>query len=262
MVPTRYGPLVTCRPGAASTLLRELLTGPRREARVVGRHPTCVYVLVDDDVAAVETADGVGLPASLRLGVDARSGVLSAVRRDERPRIGAGGLSFADLTVTVGRWWSPRRPRPVREGDCLPHRISRLADLVAAHPAPVDVDSSVENLVGLGPGLTPAGDDVLAGMLVGVHHSPDARAVLVDRVLPLTHRTTTLSATLLRNAASGHGVPALLDVADLVAGHGAAELLPPAVDRLVRVGHSSGTALAWGLLVGSRHAAAARRAAA
>jgi hypothetical protein len=61
---------------------------------------------------------------------------------------------------------------------------------------------------------------------------------------------------LLRHAALGHGVPALLDVADLLAGGTPPEGMRRAVDRLVRVGHSSGTALGWGLLRAARSAAA------
>jgi hypothetical protein len=64
-------------------------------------------------------------------------------------------------------------------------------------------------------------------------------------------RTTTLSAALLRHAAAGMALPAVVDVADALAGHGPDDF-GPAVARLVAVGHSSGAALAHGLLRGAR----------
>jgi hypothetical protein len=57
-------------PGAASAAVRDLLAGPARRGRVLGVHPACVYVRVDDEMVAVETADGLGLPCAVRLGVD------------------------------------------------------------------------------------------------------------------------------------------------------------------------------------------------
>jgi hypothetical protein len=105
---------------------------------------------------------------------------------------------------------------------------------------------AVAGLLGLGDGLTPAGDDVLAGWLVtrhaaGLDGEPVAAAVARAR-----HRTTTLSATLLDRAAAGETVPQLRDVlAGVAAG------LPPdrtraLVDDLLAVGHSSGAGLALG----------------
>ena len=52
----------------ASTAVRDLLVAPARAGRVVGVHPTCVYVsLAADsdtgpDLVALETADALGLP--------------------------------------------------------------------------------------------------------------------------------------------------------------------------------------------------------
>lgn len=254
---------MTLLPGAASTTLRDVLTGPPRAAHVVGVHPACVYLAAGDDVLAVETADAIGLPCAVRLGVDAANGPLSAVRRNAPALVGGGRLSLGPVTVEVTRWWRPRRVRAADGADPFAASVQAaaeaalaLADALSAHPAPVPVEAPARKLVGLGPGLTPAGDDVLAGILVGVHHVPALRDPLAAEVLSLVGtRTTALSAALLRHAVAGHGVPPLLDLADLLSGRarpGGQTSLTSSLERLLGVGHSSGTALAWGLLRGAR----------
>lgn len=253
---------MTLSPGAASTLLRSLLSGPVRPGSVLGVHPTCVYLAVDGVVVALESSDGVGLPGSVRLGAPSGTAGLADVRPGAPARVGAGRLVVGDLTVTVARWWQPRRPRPGVDGA----QVAALEHALAGHPSPVPVDAAPAELVGRGDGLTPAGDDVLAGMLVGLHHRPELARPLAEEVLPLIARTTMLSADLLRHASEGYGIPALIRLADVVAGAAGAEgdaegtgvdtALAPALERLLRVGHSSGRALAWGLLRGARLALA------
>ena len=119
-------------------------------------------------------------------------------------------------------------------------------------------------MIGLGPGLTPQGDDVLAGLLVTLAAAP-ATQLLAGRlgaaVSRAASRTTTLSAALLRDAADGFAVPAVVDLVDVLheidAGgpttHGA---LADVVVRLLAVGHTSGAALAHGAVAAARlHAA-------
>ena len=95
-------------------------------------------------------------------------------------------------------------------------------------------------LVGLGPGLTPAGDDVLAAMLLTLSAVPGTQSAvraLVAETAPLLARTTALSATLLRHAAAGRGIPEVTELVDALAGSGD---LAAATARLLAVGHSSG----------------------
>ena len=97
-------------------------------------------------------------------------------------------------------------------------------------------------LIGLGPGLTPEGDDVVAGVAAVVASGPwpeALREAWLGALLgaDLRRRTTALSATLLELAASGMG-PEPLQA--LVGGRMAA------LDRLLRVGHTSGRAYALG----------------
>src|SRR5262249_58187285 len=73
--------------------------------------------------------------------------------------------------------------------------------------------------LGRGPGLTPQGDDVLAGYLAGAAAygiaADDVRA-LVDS--EAATRTTTLSAALLRHAAVGEAIPQVGGLLDALAG--------------------------------------------
>ena len=251
-------------PGAAATAVRDLVTAPGRPGRVVGVHPTCVYVVTGthgdaaDTVVALETADALGLPCSVRLGVDRSARPFADVRLGDPALVGAGRVVAGSLTVTVVRWWEPRRPRHLHlpgrpEGQVDERRVNVLTRLLEAHPAPVPGDASVGDLLGLGPGLTPAGDDVLAGLLVALHSHDDLRRPLADEIGRLARsRTTALSAALLRHAAAGLALPAVVNVADALAGHGSDDDLVDAVARLVAVGSSSGTALAHGLLRGAR----------
>ena len=100
-------------------------------------------------------------------------------------------------------------------------------------------------LIGLGPGLTPEGDDVVAGVAAVVAAGPWPEALREAWLgallgVDLRRRTTALSATLLELGASGMG-PEPLQA--LVGGRMAA------LDRLLRVGHTSGRAYAFGAAV-------------
>jgi hypothetical protein len=98
-----------------------------------------------------------------------------------------------------------------------------------------------DSLIGLGPGLTPAGDDFVGGAMIALRASGDAR--LADRVaawaLPLAAMNTSrISRAHLECAAQGEGHE-----------HLHAFLSAPTrdnLDRLSRVGHTSGLDAAAG----------------
>jgi hypothetical protein len=114
--------------------------------------------------------------------------------------------------------------------------------------APIDVDPDESligrspeeigaELIGRGPGLTPEGDDVVAGMagVLAAASRHDEVAALLGH--DLRRRTTALSATLLELAARGMGPEPLQAVLAGRAG---------ALDRLLAMGHTSGRAYARG----------------
>ncbi len=118
------------------------------------------------------------------------SDLLAGSERCDSPETGAGR---PPATPTHGAW-APNRPP---------------ADRLAA---------TVRRLVGLGPGLTPSGDDLLAGALAGLHaaagqlaagrtaepHPAGAIDVVAQAIRPLLPRTNSISAQLLRLAIGGH----------------------------------------------------------
>src|SRR6266540_2198234 len=107
-----------------------------------------------------------------------------------------------------------------------------------------------------GAGLTPAGDDVLAGLLLigRAAGGPDREA----RLVALARRAGThqISRAFLESAARGRSLAA---VHDLIGSCAAAEAAGAraARARLARVGHSSGLDLAYGVLVGAVNRATA-----
>jgi Protein of unknown function (DUF2877) len=102
-----------------------------------------------------------------------------------------------------------------------------------------------EPLLGLGPGLTPAGDDLVGGAFFArrlIGRWADAAATIRTRARRRTHP---ISATLLGDLVDGFGHAPLHDLAlAFVRSDGAAAL--DAAARLARIGHSSG----WDMLTG------------
>jgi hypothetical protein len=209
-----------------------------------------------------EVLVGVLAPAAVRVpgSLVVPPGVVAALRPGGGLLVGGGGVVAVDGRLAVRRWWDSTVPRV---------RQAPASALVAAAPGVPDAVSSgarvlrdalggegavagaVRGLVGLGPGLTPAGDDVVAGALVALVAAGDlerAGAVL-DGVRACRQRTTALSAALLDHAGAGRAVPQL-------ARYLHAPWDPDALAALLAVGGSSGAALALGAGIGLSAAAA------
>jgi hypothetical protein len=118
-----------------------------------------------------------------------------------------------------------------------------------ADDEPAGALAIAERLLGLGPGLTPAGDDLIGGALFtkacGVITGPSWRAAAETIRQLARERTHRISAMLLGDLLDGEGHAPLHDliVALATADPRAAE---DAAARLVRIGHSSG----WDMLTG------------
>jgi Protein of unknown function (DUF2877) len=223
----------TVVPCAASTLLAAVLDQSRSTRRPlveVARTRTSVHYATGLDglpVLCVSTPTAVRLPAALLSGV-LPSGPVAL--RD-------GGLSDGVTAWRVVRWWQPPRPLGLR-----PPRT-------APEPSGVDVVDEIRprHLVGLGPGLTPAGDDLVAGALVAASATADPRhAGYQDdtRAALRLRPTTAVSRALLHHALQGYSTPELAAYVHAVCAGDAAR----ALSALLAVGHSSGAALAAGAL--------------
>jgi hypothetical protein len=103
---------------------------------------------------------------------------------------------------------------------------------------------AIQGLIGLGPGLTPSGDDFLVGALAVLDALAErnAHAALADAIAAaLPGLTCPLSNYLLRAAATGHlGEPLCRAVSAMISG-----MVEPAVGSIRAIGHSSG----WDMLV-------------
>jgi len=134
-------------------------------------------------------------------------------------------------------------------------RCELLSDALADAVARDDADAArtaAASLVGLGPGLTPSGDDVLCGFLLARQcfagpAGPADRAVREVAAAPGA-RTTSVSASQLGLAAAGLFGEALLDVARSLEADGAA--LRAALGRCLCVGSTSGADGLLGLVAG------------
>jgi Protein of unknown function (DUF2877) len=244
-------------------LLRDLLTGPVRPASVIAAGSAATYLEAGGHVLAIVAPGGVRLPCAAMLAGGGRLPVAGS-------RVAVGDCAVHEdgrRTVAVRRWFDPRvrllgidppavarfahvvRSRgsvdPLLPGDA----VGRLADGLGSG----DARGAVSALLGRGTGLTPAGDDLVAGALAALRAlgSPaaDELGAAVRALAPTA--TTGLSAALLEAADVAALVPEAAGVLRSLAGGGDVET---AAGRLVDLGHTSGWHLATGLLLGLVHA--------
>jgi hypothetical protein len=147
------------------------------------------------------------------------------------------GLITPILTTKIEQFYASN---PSRSG--LPKQAYPLIDALSnwlktsipLHPP------SIEGLLGMGPGLTPSGDDFIGAMLITLHHMGqiETKAQLAKRVIHLTAKCTNpISAQHLYAAIGGMGSDAL---------HRVLADEPSALNALISIGHTSG----WDALAG------------
>lgn len=227
---------------------------------VCAAFPSSVYVtaargpmLVVHDRAHGRTPSSVQVDPAALAGI--RAGQTAAGR--------AGHLRVGELVVDLRQaavWQPPLPPRgPARKPPTgLPASDPWLAAaagraLDGAHAGAAH--SALVPLVGRGPGLTPAGDDALVGVLAVLHRAtpPEVGGSLIRALaatLPgLLHRTTEISAHYLRLALTGDFGEPLLRVVDDLAGSG--DVRPSHLDALIRTGATSGRDALAGVVAAS-----------
>jgi len=269
----------TAVPASASTGVAELLRGPVRPARVLMSLPAAVYLSVStergNDVVGVLTSDAARLPLGCVLFRPSNGRPLVALPTGAPAEVGGGRIVVGDLAVSAAAWWDPRPrlphsrpallPEGVRQlrnalyGEGVPHSAFTLPGLPTGPGGPLaalrgavrraDLDAALRTaarLVGLGPGLTPAGDDVMAGTMAGLvllgHPAAERFAAGVYSLA--AGRTTELSRALLRHAAAGRVSGEYAAVLQGLVGE---RPLTPAIAGLLATGSTSGRAMALGL---------------
>jgi hypothetical protein len=184
--------------------------------------------------------------------------------------LGAHALEFGGFVVDLVRWWDARPALPRTTTDDLAGALVGLQHSVPgidSEPlgsaldgtSPEDLVEASLALLGRGPGLTPEGDDVLAGALAAVRTlgtalgCTPALAMLNAARDPLVRaakdRTTTFSAALIRCALRGEVAAPAAGLLRALAGRGDAG---SCYGDLLRVGHTSGPALAAGIVLGAQ----------
>ena len=115
-----------------------------------------------------------------------------------------------------------------------------------------DINGAVEGLIGFGPGLTPSGDDFLAGLGVVTYYcsfKTEFKQYLEEAVAKGMHRTNTISAAMLKNSLKGEAHEFVQDLMYAVMFQNPPEVIEK-LKKLIKVGATSGSDLATGVYVG------------
>lgn len=123
-------------------------------------------------------------------------------------------------------------------------KINRLKCI---HPS-----EAVKGLIGLGPGLTPSGDDVLLGFLSIVNNCKDFKPVkeaFINEILTSLKYTSDISGHFLKMAAENHYHEYVQNLIYSIV-KGRPESVTISVKRLLGIGATSGTDIATGMYLG------------
>jgi hypothetical protein len=178
--------------------------------------------IVDCRAAARWTPTRWGTPAS---GLDARVALLE---QTARPRAWPGSIEIASHVI-----------KALRRSD---------AELAQA----------VRRSVGCGPGFTPAGDDVLVGMLTVLssgaagHSAVRTATRLIDAIAAVLHSTSDISRHLLNQAARGLPGRALHDLGKALCEGATDAVLADALESVLDTGCTSGADACLGLAAACR----------
>jgi hypothetical protein len=249
-----------------SSTVAELLRGEVRPAVVLGAFPTALYLrLAGGEVVAVLARDAVRLPLGLRLTTP--SSDLPLDRWTGPVLVGASYVETAEATVGLSRIVSVSAPAHLEpDPRTVAYAADRLPELGLAEPLPLPelyggltgdrraAEAVVRRLLGVGPGLTPSGDDVLAGVLVAAWSFGLVAGHLRTAVLGAAPGgTTDLSAALLRCAARGETIPQVSALVSALSDRtDARRLVEHPLSELGQVGHTSGVALAAGVIAAAQ----------
>jgi hypothetical protein len=281
---------------AASSAVRPALAGPARPAECLGVTRGALYLKIaaPPGALALLAHDAVRLPCGVLLPTTSAELPLTSLAPPSHDAsagfvVGDGAVGWTGpagpVVVRAVREWAPARPgrgevaasalaavRTVLNDAGLNGAGLRGAALASADPgvdlrlvtelaaAASDRDASLgvaASLLGIGPGLTPSGDDVLAGFLAGAAAFGLEVAALREAIAVLAPAgTTALSAALLWHAARGECIDEVAAVAAVLTSHRriAPEQAGRSVGRLRSVGHTSGAALALGLVTAAESA--------
>ena len=117
-----------------------------------------------------------------------------------------------------------------------------------------DVDDLAKSVIGFGPGLTPASDDFVLGLMTGLLYS--GRNYMRDVELHqhfvklINGRTTDVSYEGLVNASRGKVNQVIKEAALSILSNCSTEVMTDKVDKLIKIGQTSGTDILTGIFIG------------
>lgn len=251
---------------------RELDVRTPRSGVVHSSFERAVNLLVDGELWTVIGAPRADSPFGIRLAPgDARFDVAAGHR--VQVRAGFVGIGDEVIDCRLASIWAPARWAQPASG--LDFRLaaveqvaqSRAWDRSAAMARDVTgalresdarLADAVRRTVGRGPGLTPAGDDVLVGILAlltsGAAAAAGQRACarLVGALAPVLPTTSEISRHLLLQAARGLPGRVLHDLGRALIEGAARPVIADALDHLLEHGSTSGADACMGLVAACR----------
>jgi hypothetical protein len=183
--------------------------------------------------------DGEPKPGCVRIGLD----TLRVAAAKVAPHEGLGRYLAKGPTTIRGNVLSDSAAPQIASA-----RTWVIQMLAEAHPPLVRDKAWVRKIAGLGPGLTPSGDDFLAGMMIALHRldeAPTAR-LLWRMVEPIAQRDgNAISLAHLAAAAEGFGAEAIeCTISAVLRGDG--PVILTSLNDVAELGHTSG----WDAMVG------------
>jgi hypothetical protein len=243
--------------GSASIWVLGRVAGPAREATVVHAHEHAVYLDFEGAALAIMGARAIQLP----IGVRTLLPELPEVATGTVGQVQDGVVAVGDLRVLVTSIVDTTVPVLSPEATAWGHdHVAQLiGDRVRDFAAQLPSDAvealgkgdpaAVTGLLGVGPGLSPLGDDTLAGFLataVAIRH-PCLQGVRSEVALSAFDRTTLVAASLLACAARGEAVPEFRSFISGVSAHNP-DVVSQSLDLMLEVGGHSGAGLVIGAM--------------
>jgi hypothetical protein len=234
------GPINVPLAGAAAIDWRQLGIDAEVKAEAHGR-----TLLIGEEVRISLDAPAWQPPEWAVFSPDTSENGLVALHMHSAQRLPQQGLAALVLAAGDVGTRNPEAKAAAREVATL---RSQLPDMLATEQLHSDSIRALTLLLGLGPGLTPSGDDLIGGMMLALTAIDRIRLrdAIWDALTPeLGDLTTEISAMHLAAAADGMGAEAVHELANAVlAGDEAA--IPAYLDRVGRIGHCSG----WDTMAG------------
>jgi len=276
---------------AVATPVRAFFETPGATGRVLAAFERSLYIETDEGQLVAILAEGLGRGA-FALTV-AGSPTFAATPPGEAARTEDQTLHLGDLRIDLASSapWDPTLPplegspqagmrfleghlrahapedglaRAVFEAVASPESplltqgraaLTHLRDALAQGDA-AGVTGAVGQIAGLGPGLTPSGDDLSAGMLLALHLWPESAGPLGAKIVAAlilgtaAPRTGRISRAYLWAARQGHAADAWHDLVRALPD--TAESVTAAAGRILQTGETSGADMLAGFLFGWR----------